>query len=93
MLLAECYLGIVHGMITHDKTEQMDRSFDLLRHQNGTYTLTMLTDEGLPGGLILRPLVGGELWYNFDIGFNLVSDDYGRQDMGFGGGERKQQRR
>jgi hypothetical protein len=64
---------------------QMDRSFDLLRHRNRTYTLTMLTDEGLPGGLILRPLAGGELWYNFNIGFNLVSDDYGRQDMGLGG--------
>ena len=60
---------------------QMDRSFDVLRHRNGTYTLTMLTDEGLPGGLILRPLVDGELWNNFDIGFRLVSDDYGRQDM------------
>jgi hypothetical protein len=37
---------------------QMDRSFDVLRHRNGTYKLTMLTDEGLPGGLILRPFGG-----------------------------------
>ena len=64
---------------------QMDRSFDVLRHRNGTYTLTMLTDEGLPGGLILRPLADGELWNNFDIGFRLVSDDDGRQDMGLRG--------
>jgi hypothetical protein len=67
---------------------QMDRSFDVLRHRNGRYTLTMLTDEGLPGGLILRPLGDGELWNNFDIGFNLVSDNYGRRDIWFrGGGE------
>ena len=64
---------------------QMDRSFDVLRHRNGTYTLTMLTDEGLPGGLILRPLADGELWNNFDIGFRLVSDDDERQDMGLWG--------
>ena len=38
---------------------QMDRSFDLVEHRNGTYTLSMLTDGGLPGGLILRPLAGG----------------------------------
>ena len=38
---------------------QMERSFDLVEHRNETYTLTMLTDEGLPGGLILRPLAGG----------------------------------
>jgi len=64
---------------------QIDRSFDVLRHRNGTYTLTMLTDEGLPGGLILRPLADGELWNNFDIGFRLVSDDDERQDMGLWG--------
>ena len=63
---------------------QMDRSFDILRHRNGRYTITMLTDEELPAGLILRPLGDGGLW-NFDIGFNLVSDDYGRRDIWLGG--------
>ena len=64
---------------------QMDRSFDILRHRNGRYTITMLTDEGLPGGLILRPLADGGLWNNVDIGLRLVSDDYGIQDMGLRG--------
>jgi hypothetical protein len=59
---------------------QMDRCFNVLRQRNGRYTLTMLTDEGLPGGLILRPLGDGELLNNFDIGFNLVSDDYGNDE-------------
>jgi hypothetical protein len=59
---------------------QMDRCFDVLRQRNGRYTLTMLIDEGLHGGLILRPLGDGELLNNFDIGFNLVSDDYGNDE-------------
>jgi hypothetical protein len=75
----------VHIRLVFHFSRQMDRSFDLVEHRNGTYTLTMLTNEGLPGELILRPLAGRELWYNFNIGFNLVSDDYRRQDMGLGG--------
>ena len=64
---------------------QMESCFDVQRLVNGTCILTMVTVEGLPGGLILRPLVDGELRNNYDVGFRLVSDDYGRQDMGLRG--------
>jgi hypothetical protein len=60
---------------------QMERSFNVQRLANGTCILTVLTDVGLPGGLILRPLANRVLRNNYDIGFRLVSDDYGTQDM------------
>jgi len=71
----------VHVRLVFLYGRQMERSFNVQRLANGTCILTVLTDVGLPGGLILRPLANRVLRNNYDIGFRLVSDDYGTQDM------------
>ena len=66
----------VHVQLVFLYGRQMERSSHVQRLANGTCILTVVTDVGLPGGLILRPLANRVFRNNYDIGFRLVTRHY-----------------